>query len=242
MNSRKNQVFDRTLWPELFDLTFRIASSGHPFEDQRQILSVALRDHTTEQEAGNKFKKLLTRVYINPPPEADSLIQWAIHNPDQFPDRRIMHLGALLGTYPFVGSVAATLGRAFALDSEINGLDLRRRIVGLWGARQMVELGASKTAGMIRKFGIVNGGGLKSMRRGSILEVSGLAAAWLAHALILSRQQESMDAATIADASELFWANLGPLDTNYPGLEVHREGSDRLVYVIRRQDQVRNPN
>jgi len=35
--------------------------------------------------------------------------------------------------------------------------------------------------------------------------------------------------------------NLSPLDSNYPGLETHREGGDRLVYVIRRPDVVRDP-
>jgi hypothetical protein len=91
MTARKNQVFERALAPEIFEVAFRIATSGQPFADQRQLLSVALRDYTTEQEAQDKTKKLLTRVWINPPPESLPLIQWALANPEQFPDRRVMH-------------------------------------------------------------------------------------------------------------------------------------------------------
>ena len=81
MTERVNMIFDRTLWPEVFDVAYRVAASGEPFEEQRQMLMVALRDHTTEQEAGNKTKKLLTRVWINPPPEAVPMVRWRWSTP-----------------------------------------------------------------------------------------------------------------------------------------------------------------
>ena len=232
MTVRKNQVFERALGPDIFEVAYKIAASGHPFAEQRQLLAVALRDHTTEQEANDKTKKLLTRVWVNPPPEALPLIQWAVAHPEQFTDRRVMHLGALMATFPFVGSVAAVIGKAFAIDGQLRNTDLKTRIVGSWGARKTVEFGVVKTAGLLRKFGLVDGGGLKPMHPGAVLEVSGLAAAWLVHALILTRQQETMDATTVADASELFWAHLGPLDPVYPRLATHREGGRRLVYQV----------
>jgi len=233
MNARKNQVFERALAPEIFEVAFRIAASGQPYAEQRQLLSVALRDYTTEQEARDKTKKLLTRVWINPPPEALPVIQWAIAHPDQFPDRRVMHLGALLATFPFVGAVVSILGRAFAIDGSIQGPELKNRIVATWGARKTVEYGVIKTAGLLRKFGIVDGGGLKPMVKGSVLEAPSAVAPWLAHALILTRLQQSMDASTIAEAAELFWGRLGPLAVSYPWLESHHEGGGRLVYQIR---------
>ena len=233
MTTRKNQVFERSLPPEIFDVAYRIASSNHPFEDQRQLLAVALRDFTTEQEAQDKTKKLLTRVWINPPPEALPLIRWAIANPDQFPDRRVMHLGALLGTFPFVGAVASCLGRAFAIDGAISGPELKNRIVATWGARKTVEYGVIKTAGLLRKFGIVGGGGKTPMCDGSVLDVPGSAASWLIHALVLTRQQQTIDTTTVANAPELFWARLGPTDAAYPHLEIHREGGGRVVFQIK---------
>lgn len=233
MTSRKNQVLDRTLWPELLEAASRIPLSGAPYKDQPQLLTVALRDHTTEQEAGNKTRKLLTRVYINPPPEVLPFIQWALAHPEHFPDRRVLHLGSLLAAYPFVGSVASALGKAFSLGGEITGLDLRRRLVADWGARNMVELGAIKTAGTLRRFAVVDGGGTKPLRPGEVLSVSGTAASWLVHALTLTRQQQTIDAATVADAAELFWARLGPTDAAYPHLEIHREGGGRVVFEIK---------
>ena len=130
MTVRKNQVFERALGPDIFEVAYKIAASGHPFAEQRQLLAVALRDHTTEQEANDKTKKLLTRVWVNPPPEALPLIQWAVAHPEQFTDRRVMHLGALMATFPFVGSVAAVIGKAFAIDGQLRNTDLKTRIVG----------------------------------------------------------------------------------------------------------------
>lgn len=233
MTERVNMIFDRTLWPEVFDVAYRIAASGEPFEDQRQMLMVALRDHTTEQEAGNKTKKLLTRVWINPPPEAWPMVRWAVEHPEQFPDRRVMHLGALLATFPFVGSVAAILGRAFALDGEISGVELRRRMVAQWGARTMVELGAGKSAGTLRRFDIVSGGGRDPMRPGLALPADGEAAAWLVHATMLTEGREAIDVGEVEDSPQLFWADIGSIAASYPLLELHREGVSRQVYAVR---------
>lgn len=233
MTERKNMIFDRTLWPEIFEVAYRVAASRHPFEEQRQLLMVALRDHTTEQEAGNKTKKLLTRVWINPPPGAAHMIRWAVARPEHFPDRRVLHLGALIATFPFVGSVAAVLGRAFALDGSLTGIDLRRRVVANWGARTMVDLGASKSAGTLRKFNVVAGAAQKPMVPGDKLQVSGEAAAWLVHAVALTREQQALGCAEIGDAPELFWVELGSISNAYPLVEVHREGSNRDVYAVR---------
>lgn len=234
-------MFDRTLWPALFEAAYRISCSGEPLERRGQLLQVALRDLTTEQEAWNKTKKLLSRVWVNPPPEATPMVRWAVQHPEQFPDRRAMHLGALLATFPFVGSVAAVIGRALILDGAITSQDTRKRVISLWGARNMVDLGASKTAGMLRKFDILEGGGLKPMRRGATLELTGQSAAWLIHALLLTRQQGSIDADQLADAPELFWARLSSISRDYPFLDIHREGGRRLVYESRCETSI-HPN
>jgi hypothetical protein len=233
LTERKNMIFDRTLSPELFEVAYRVAGSGQPFEKQRQLLMVALRDHTTEQEAGNKTKKLLTRVWINPPVPAAPMIRWAVDHPESFPDRRVMHLGALIATFPFVGSVASILGRAFVIDSAISGIDLRRRVVAVWGARTMVDLGAGKSAGTLRKFQVLAGGGRNQLIPGEKLAVAGEAAAWLAHATMLTRGQQAIDARELEDVPELFWSELGDVSTSYPLLELYREGSARDVYAVR---------
>ena len=234
MRTDKGMVFERTVKPDVLEAAYRIAGSDAPFEDQRQLLAVALRDYVTEQEANNKTKKMMTRVWVNPPEDATSVIHWAVQHPEAFPDRHAMHLGAMLATYPFVDTVLATLGRAFALDGSITGVELRRKVVGQWGERTSVSLGATKTAGTLRHLGVIGGGGSnKPYVPASKLDVSSLGASWLVHCLLCSRGAGSINTDDVATAPELFWTGALVLDPAYPMLELHREGMNRRVWAIR---------
>ena len=61
--------------------------------DARQLLTVALRDFVTPQEAENKTRKVLTRVWVVPPTNAQAMIRWAIEHQDEVIDRRTLHFG-----------------------------------------------------------------------------------------------------------------------------------------------------
>ena len=99
MAGRYVQVVERTIQPNVLEVADRIAGSDASFEDQRQLLAVALSDNDT------------------------------------------------------------VLGRAFALDGSIAGVELRRKVVGQWGERTSASLGATRMAGTLRHLGIISGGG-----------------------------------------------------------------------------------
>ena len=234
MRPDKGMVFERTIRPDVLEVAYRIAGSDAPFEDQRQLLGVALRDYVTLQEANNKVKKMMTRLWVNPPEYAAAVIRWAVQHPEVFPDRHAMHLGAMLATYPFVDTVLATIGRAFALDGSITGVELRRKVVGHWGERTSVSLGATKTAGTLRHIGVISGGGNAGpYLPSSKLEVSPMGASWLVHCLLCSRGAGSINADDVPTAPELFWTGTLIIDPTYPMLELHREGMNRRVWAIR---------
>ena len=134
----------------------------------------------------------------------------------------------------FVDTVLAMLGRAFALDGSITGVELRRKVVGQWGERTSVSLGATKTAGTLRHLGIIGGGGNnKPYVPAPKLDVSSLGASWLIHCLLCSRGAASINTDDVATAPELFWTGPLVLDRTYPMLELHREGMNRRVWAIR---------
>ena len=85
------------------------------------------------------------------------MIRWAVDHPDLFPDHRVMHAGALLATFSFVGSVAELLGRSFALDEPVTIVDLTRRAVAVWGASSTVHEGVGKTITTLRRLDVVQG-------------------------------------------------------------------------------------
>src|SRR6059058_6183936 len=99
MKPRGSMLLDRRLTLELLEVAFRIATSNEPWEQQRRLLTVALRDHVSAQEAEGKTKKCLTRVWLNPPSEAAPMIAWARDNVPVDIDRRVIHLGAVLATF-----------------------------------------------------------------------------------------------------------------------------------------------
>ncbi len=222
---------DRALSLPVLETVYRIASLDLSIEERSAQLTVALREHTTDADAKAGLKWAVSRIWINPPPPAATLTRWAIDHPEHFPDRRVMHTGALLATVPFVGSVLGQLGRSFALDETLAVPDLRRRLVARWSETSTVHAAVGKTVTSLRRLGIVDGGGHQPVTRSPRLNVSPLATAWLVHAVILCRQASSIDVRDAAAAPELFWADETTPDADYPYLELHTEALNRRVWA-----------
>ena len=199
-------------------------------EKRSDLLTVALREHFSEREANNKAKKALARVWLNPPPEAAAMITWALRNPQEFPDRRLMHAGALIATFPFVGGLLAMVGRQHSIDEVVTIVDLRRRAQDRWGATSTVREGVSKAITTLRRLDVVEGGGRSPIEPTS-LSSSAMASSWLVHAIMLTRGVQSIDTHDALHAPELCWVDgLKPTQV-YPFLDVHTEGTNRRVWA-----------
>ena len=222
---------DRAMSLPLLETVYRIASLDLSTEERSAQLTIALREHTTDADAKTRVKWAVSRTWINPPKPAVAMIRWAIDHPEHFPDRRLMHTGALVATVPFVGSVLGQLGRSFALDQTLTVPDLRRRLVARWGETSTVRGAVGKTVTSLRRLGVVNGGGLHPVTRCPHLAASPLGAVWLVHAVMLYRQAGSIEVRDAAGAPELFWADRNTPDPNYPHLELHTEALNRRVWV-----------
>lgn len=240
---RSPRPLDRALSLPLLETVYRIASLDVGFEERSAQLTIALREHTTEADAKTRLKWAVSRVWVNPPTPAAAMIRWAISNPRQFPDRRLMHVGALAATIPFAGSALSQLGRAFALDETLTVADLRRRLVARWGETSTVCAAASKTVTSLRRLGIISGGGRQPITARPRLKANPLTTAWLIHAVILCRQATSIETRDAAEAPELFWADQNTPDPCYPHLELHTEALNRRVWVpISHSEPSRAPN
>ena len=232
-DARTIRALDRALSQEILDAAYRIAQLDVPDDDRSARLTIALREHTTEADASNKMKKTVTRVWTNPPEPARTFIRWALDHPEEFPDRRLMHLGALLATVPFVGTVMSTLGRTFALGELITVPDLRRKLTQRWGQSSTVQEAAGKTVTTLRRLGAVTGGGRQAVGIAEALPTTPTTAGWLVHATILNRSVDALEEREVAFAPELFWASPLAPDQSYPHLTNHNEGINRRVWVVR---------
>ena len=224
---------DRALSVPLLETVHGIAALDLSPEQRSAQLTIALRDHTTDADAKTRLKWVVSPIWINPPEPSATMIRWAIDHPEHFPDRRLMHTGALLATIPSVGSALANLGRSFALDQAVTVPDLRTRLVARWGETSTIRGAAGKTITTLRRLDIVAGGGSTAITRQPQLDTTPLGAAWLIHALLLHRQANSIDVRDATGAPELFWATNTTPDAAYPHLERHTEAPSRRIWARR---------
>ena len=222
----------RILSIPLLEAAYRFASAELSDNDRSEHLMIVLREHTSDAEARGRTRSLLARIWLRPPEPAAEMVRWAIENPEQFPDRRLMHLGALIATVPFVGSALVPLGRSFALDQPMADADLRQRMVERWGDTPAVRDGARKTMSSLRNMGVIAAAGRHPIGPCQRLTSSPISAAWLAHVLLISRDAESIDVRDLAGAPELFWAEQIEPDIDYPHLEIHTESINRRVMAL----------
>lgn len=227
------RLLDRVLSLAELEATYRIAAMDIPLEERSTLLTIALREHVTEQEAGNKMKKTLARVWLNPPPDATSMISWALRNPQEFPDRRLLHIGALIATYPYIGGVIGMIGRQQVLGETVLVADLQRKAEGRWGATSTVRGGVGRVVTTMRRLSILNGGGRTPITPAESLPATPLASSWLIHATMLTRHAQSIAFDDALHTPELFWVRELSPSSEYPLLEAHAEGPNRRVWASR---------
>ena len=225
-------VLDRALTVDLLDAALRIATEHPNHLAARQLLGVALRDLVTPQEAENKTKKILTRVWVAPPASAQPMIGWAIEHQDQFVDRRALHYGALLATFPFFGSIAAAVGRQIHIDGAADRRTVRTHARVTFGEREFIDAGASKSLRTMRNLGLLDGLRDGPYQVGARPLVPASLSSWFLHALILTRQVESASVGDLSRAFELSFLEIVPSTPPYPFIELHAENG-RTVAVAR---------
>lgn len=226
-------VLDRALTPELLDVALRVATDTGEHKDARRLLTVALRDHISAQEAEGKTKKCLTRVWVHPPDPAREMIRWAIYHQDLAADRAVLHLGAILAAFPFAGAVASLVGRQLHLEGFVDPRRVRAEARASLGDRSTIDVGARKVVTTLRHLGLLKGPDGMPLVLGQQPIVPSALTGWIMHSLLLTRQLSAVGADEPSRAFELATVkveNIRP--SGYPLLELHTEGT-RTVAVPR---------
>ncbi len=224
-------VLDRALNVDLLDVALRIATEHGEAADARRLLTVALRDFVTPQEAENKTRKVLTRVWVVPATNAQAMIRWGIEHQHELTDRRALHFGALLATFPFFGSIAAAVGRQIHIDGVADRKSLRAFARATFGEREFIDAGASKSLATMRNLGVLDGPRDGPYRIADRLAVPPAFSSWFLHALVLTRQTESVRVAELSRAFELTALDVEPAASPYPMLDLHAENGSAVAVV-----------
>lgn len=221
-------LLDRDLTLEQLDLAYDTAVADPDPKTNRRRLTIALRDLVSEQEAEGKTKKCLTRVWLNPPPEAEAMISWARQRGAPREHRPLLHLGALLATFPFAGAVARSLGTHLQTEGRVNAGDLRSEVRRTLGDRSSVDVAARKVYTTLRHLGFVSQSGQELMAAG-LPDVPADLMGWLVHAVMLTRQVESITASSALVAPELLGIHARWGQRTYPLLESHAEANGAVL-------------
>lgn len=198
-------LLDRGLTLEQLDLAYDIAVADPDPKTNRRRLTMALRDLVSEQEAEGKTKKCLTRVWLNPPPEAAEMIAWAREQTLPRSARPVLHFGALLATFPFVGAVARVIGQHLQTEGSVEAAVVRAEVRRALGDRSSVDVAARKTYTTLRNLGVFE-------QRSQLLVptiplvIPDSLGAWIAHAVLLTRRADSLQLTSLASAPELLLA------------------------------------
>ena len=224
-------LLDRGLTLEQLDLAYDIAREDPDPKTNRKRLTMGLRDVVSEQEAEGKTKKCLTRVWLNPPPEASEMIAWARSQTAPPSLRPVLHLGALLATFPFVGHVAKVVGQHFQTEGSVETSAVRRELRRVLGDRSSVEVAARKAYTTLKNLGALHQEGQLLLPANERVVVDDpMLTAWLSHAVLLTRQTESQPLTSIRGAPELLGVELpGTPSRTYPFLELHSTGASPVL-------------
>jgi hypothetical protein len=230
------QILNRPLQRVWLDAALRAARSSASIATRRWQLSDVLDESELGFVAKRKTARVLDHIWIDPPARAIAAIEWAVGLAEPV-DSRVLHIGAMLAVYPFIGDVYSAIGTRLRRSTELDNKSIRSRVVSKWGDREAVHKAVVMALNTLSSLGILCGEPRSGVwRKAEQLEVPPALAPWLAHVVLLSRKTHSIDVPSVSTAPELFAFSLDsiPSPERYPCLEVHTEGGDRTVLVERR--------
>lgn len=226
-------LLDRALTVELLELARQVARDEPDLRVSRRTLAIRLRDHVSDQEAEGKTKKCLTRAWLNPPPPAAAMIRWgrSVDVPDEA--LPVLHLGALLATFPIAAVVARVVSQQLGAGEDPEAAHIRSLVRRAMGDRPAVDVAARKTYTTFAHLGVVARVG-RRLARTDQPAVPDVLGPWLAHAVLRSRDAEALPVTSVRHAPELLGLSMPTtFDPSYPLLD--QDGAaDRASLIERR--------
>lgn len=180
-----------------------------------------------------KVREIVGPVWLDPPAETATFIDWARGNVDPTSDLRAVHLLALLATYPFFDDVCVAVGRLLRLQGQVTTADLRSRLRAKWGDREIVQVAQRMCIYSLRHFGALMADARSTSSAAEPLPLTSSLNAWAVHAVVLGRDAGAIDLMEVDVAPELFFVRLDSRQINdYPHLERYAMAAGRAELVL----------
>lgn len=231
----EQQILNRPLKRAWLDAALRAARLTQNADHRQAILDEVLFDQGLGETAIKKTTRVLKNIWWEPPNHSADLIKWA-QDFDEPVDTRVLHLGAMLGSYPFIGTIYAAIGKIARQTDLIGNTDVKSRVISKWGDRESVQRAVLMALNTLKSLEVLRGEP-NSVRKHlqQPIPVPNELVSWLTHALLLTRSSNSIDNSLVSSAPELFAVQIKNRETviSYPFLETFAEGGGRTVLEIR---------
>jgi len=242
MQSKTDIGFGKKIRAAWLDSALDHAAASQPFDEVRSALAKEIAANNPGPEAIRKIQAALKRVWFAPPDYCLPLRNDAIrlfHKNSSPSTRLLLHWGMCMSAYPFIGSVAETLGRLLKLQKEARLADVERRIREQHGDRDFVSRITKYDVSSFLDWGVV----AETKNRGvyqltkSIRPHSGEQLAWLVEAVLISRDKTQIRFSELCNHPSLFPIALDTLNTSVlqsnPRLRIERQSlNQEYVFLV----------
>jgi len=219
MQSKTDIGFGKKIRATWLNSALELAAAGKTFEQTKELLAKEIAADNPGPEAIRKIQAAIKRVWFAPPAYCQSLRDDALrlfrqnqsHN-----SRLLLNWGVAIAAYPFVGSVAETLGRLLKLQGEAKRADVDRRVREQQGDRDFVSRIARYNVSSFLDWGVIaeaekNGVYVVGRR---IRPHNAEQLAWLTEAVLISCGKTQLALSAISHHPILFPFCLDSLNTS----------------------------
>ena len=142
MQHKKDIGFGKKIRAKWLDSALGSAAEGKCFEAIKEDLTREIAAENPGPEAVRKILACINRVWFNPPDycrqlHQDGLRFFRLGKASEI--KGFLHWGMSIAAYPFVGSVAESIGRFVKLQGEARIADIARRLGERFGDRDFVQ-------------------------------------------------------------------------------------------------------
>jgi hypothetical protein len=224
-----------------------LAADGVAWEDAKPALVAIIAEENAGAETIRKVLEHVRRIWFEPPAACLPLHASALamfRTSDTPLVRAVLNWGMSIAAYPFVGSVAESLGRLLKLQTMADRSAIQRRLREQYGDRAYVDRITRYTVSSFLDWNVVaeakRTGVYTAVPKNRVTKPEQLA--WLVEAVLISRGRTQLSITELADHPILFPFNLDTLSASTfqsnPRLRVERQ-SLNVEYVFLKNSPLR---
>jgi hypothetical protein len=209
MRAKVEIVFRRKVRAIWLEQGLALAAQGLSWNDAKPALVEPVAAENPGAETIRKVLEHVRRIWFEPPDNCTALRSAALtlfRASDSAASRTLLNWGMAIAAYPFVGSAGEMLGRLLKLQKEACRADVQRRLREQYGDRDFVNRITRYTVSSFLDWGVI----AETKKAGvylpgkQIQPRSGEQLAWLAEAVLISRDKTQMGLSELCNHPALF--------------------------------------